>query len=249
MSISSLVTSGYICDPSSVTNVVTVDSEISGVVTDDQCLIGVISEDCEAAPFEILTFNAGVSLAKEIGDSIINPPFTATYVRPPTSAILSDNDGNAPVSVVSTPNAFNAPYTYLKTGNNESVTWTLTADDGTGPDTAVRTATWRPLVFVGVSANAGPYTEVEIEALTGNLQANATFSGQLSPSTEYIVYAFPTSYGPKTPGDFEIGNFGPGDMSQVQTLSITNGFGVTQSYDIWRSDNILNFPNLDFTVS
>ena len=242
MGVSGIVTGGTIVDPSTVTVEICVQKQISGTIAADPNLTGVIIEDCAAPLFSITSFSALSPTGLEIGDSSITPSFNASYNRTPKSAVLTDDDGTPAKDVLATPLAFNSDGTFIKTVNNGSVTFTLTAADGGTPATSQEVFTWRPLIFTGITANAGPYTEADVEALvTQSLSGNSAFSGTLSPVNQYIVHAYPASYGALLPTNFEIGSFGPGDMTEVQTaLSITNAFGVTQDYRVARSDNLID---------
>ena len=242
MGVSGIVTGGTIVDPSTVTVEICVQEQVSGVIAADPNLVGTIIEDCAAPGFDITAFSSLVVSLLDMGDSAATPPFTASYNRSPTSAVLTDDDGTPAKDVTATPLSFSSDGTFTKTVNNATVTFTLTASDAAGPDTGQVVFTWRPLVFTGITANAGPYTEADIEALvTQNLSGSAAFSGTIAPVNQYIVHAYPATYGPLLPTNFEIGSFGPGDMTEVQVaLSITNAFGNTQDYRVARSDNLID---------
>jgi len=254
MSISGIITGGMVADPTTVTVEICVQEQISGVIAADPNLIGTIIEDCAAPAFDITAFSALVASLLEVGDSSVTPSFNAAYNRSPDSAILTDNDGTPAKDVTATPLSFSSDGTFTKTANNASVTFTLTASQAGSPDTGQIVFTWRPLVFTGITANAGPYTEADIEALlTQGLSASAAFSGTTAPVNQYIVHAYPDGYGPLLPTNFEIGSFGPGDMTEVQVgLSVTNAFGNIQNYRVARSDNLIDTTitgPLAFTVT
>ena len=254
MGVSGIVTGGTIVDPSTVTVEVCVQEQLTGVIAADPNLVGTIIEDCAAPAFDITSFSSLSGSSFEIGDSIATPSFAAAYNRTPDSAVLTDNDGTPAKDVTATPTSFSSDGTFSKTANNASVIFTLTASQAGSPDTAQITFTWRPLVFTGLTANPGPYTEADIEALiTQNLASSAAYTGTVAPVNQYSVHAYPATYGPLLPTNFEIGSFGPGDMTEVQVaLSITNGFAVTQDYRVARSDNLIDTTitgPLAFTVT
>ena len=254
MSISGITTGGIICDPSSVTISVTVEAQLAGTIQAQETLTGIITEDCAAAAFDVLTFAALPATSLEVGDTVATPSFSATYNRTPTNADLTDDDGSPSRDVTATPAAFNSDGTFSKTANNSSVTFTLTADDGDAPDSSLVVFTWRPRIFTGITNLPGPYSEAEVEALiTQGLSSSAAFSGSMSPVTQYIVHAYPDPYGPLLPTNFQIGDFGPGDMTEIQTgLAITNAFGSTQNYRVARSDNLIDTTitgPISFTVT
>lgn len=179
----------------------------------------------------------------EVGHGVVHPAFTASYVGGSVaSAILTDTDGNTPQNVTSTPTSFSSVNTYVKTVNNDGVTFTLscTATDSE-TDTSQVSYVWQPLVFWGVAA-AGTYNEAFIEALTNSaLAGSRSRSFTLNPgATEYIFYGFPTSYGTPT---FTVGGFS-GGFSLAATANVVNGYGVTENYSLYKSDN----PNLGSTT-
>ena len=201
--------------------------------------------------FEITAFVRGFSSPLEVGENVVTPSFTAAYSNAPTTALLDDSLANPTDDVSGTPAAFSSTHTYVQVVPGGTVVWTLTADDGGAPDTRQVSAIWYPGVFTGLTASPGPYSEAEIEALTKRLLPSSQL-GQiiLTPINQYIVHAYPDSFGPRVPTDFQIGTVGPGDMTQIQTgLSITNPFGTTLPYSVARSDFLLNSPGgIEFEV-
>ena len=202
--------------------------------------------------FDVETFDISGPPILELGETIVAPSFSATYNRVPTLVELGDDYGNPVQDVTSSPAAFSSVNNYVKSSPGDSVTWTNTAGDASSSDSEQATRTWQPLIYTGILAGAGPYTEADIESLSVQaLGASAAVSTNMSPVNQYIVHAYPDSYGPKASSDFEIGNTGPGDVAEVQSgLSITNANGVTIGYRVARSDNLLNAPSgVDFTVT
>lgn len=94
------------------------------------------------------------------------------------------------------------------------------------------------VLYTGVTVNAGPYIEADILGL-GNTQ-NGTSAGiniSLAPINQYVVHAWPASFGSLTSDDFTLGTLGfPGDMLQVQSGLSVNGV----PYNIGRSDFLLD---------
>lgn len=171
----------------------------------------------------------------EVGATVATPAFTASYVDgPPTTATLTDNDGNAAQNVVSTPSSFASAYSFTKTANNASVTFTLAATKGVESDSAQASYAWRPRVYWGVGVD-GLTTESHIEALANNaLASSRSRSFTLAPgSGEHMYYAFPSSYGTPT---FTVGGF-EGGFDLVGTVSVTNANGVAQNYLLYKSTN------------
>lgn len=178
----------------------------------------------------------------EVGQQVVTPSFTASYVGgTPNAVTLTDSDGNTPQNVSGTPNAFSSAYSFTKTANSASVSFTLAATSGSESDTSVTSYTWLPRVFYGVGVD-GLATEADIEALASSaLASSRARTISVSPGAgEYIYYGFPSSFGTPT---FTVGGFS-GGFSLAATANVTNGYGVTQTYSLWKSDN----PNLGSTT-
>ncbi|CAB4127319.1 hypothetical protein UFOVP75_137 [uncultured Caudovirales phage] len=186
-------------------------------------------------PTFAITAFAGTA-SREIGQSLVTPAFTATYNRTPSTAALTDNAGSASKDVSSTPTSFASLGTFTKSGNNQTVTFTLTASDGTDPSVSANvTTTWLPKVFFGNAADTSSATSGFITALPSNALASSrarSFTATAG-TTDHLYYAIPSSYG--TPV-FTVGGFA-GGFSLVGTVSVTNGFSVSQNYDLWKSDS------------
>jgi len=191
--------------------------------------------------FDILTFTSGTTVFA-VGDSSCNPAFTATYVYSVTSASVIDNQGNASAALTPPATSFNYNNSYTKTANNSTVLFTLTANDGTGDVTENRYFYWRPLVFWGVDSTPAS-TEVFIESLSETAldnNRNRTFT-ITAGAGEYICFAYPNSYGVAS---FTVGGFEGGFTLLSDSISVTNAYGVTQDYRLYRSDN----PSLGSTT-
>lgn len=184
-------------------------------------------------------FNASLSGGGtlEVGQSVVNPAFTASYAGgPATSATITDNDGNPALTLSSPFTAGTMPNTYAKTANNAAVSFTLSAYKGAVNDTAQASYAWRPRCYYGVSSNASGNNEAFIEALASS-QLQSSRSASLSVNAgpgEYIYYAYPTAYGAAT---FTVGGFEGGFNLVSTTISVTNAYGVTQNYTLYRSTN------------
>lgn len=208
-----------------------------------------IREEVEPAAFEILSFD-GPAAVREIGDELVEPAFTASYNRPPSEATLSDDDGNPSEDVSATPEAFASSNTYVKTTPNEGVTFTLEAGDVAGEDSEEIAVAWRARTWVGWTTDPGPYDEAKILALNelaSPIQANALFDATLAPTNApggaYLVCAYHDVFNGAVPTDFEIGSFGNGDVTEVQTGEpITIPGGGTAPYSIARSDFAIEAP-------
>jgi hypothetical protein len=97
---------------------------------------------------------------------------------------------------------------------------------------------WQFRVFFGNDANAGPLNETQVEALANNpLQSG--FSGEyFFPGGNYKYLAFPVSWGtPSTFTDKVTSLSVPMEASYL--VNLTNAFGVSEDYNIYRTTNIL----------
>lgn len=181
---------------------------------------------------------AAVAAVLEVGATAATPAFTASYNRLPlNSAILKDDEGSADKDVTSTPTAFSSDETYAKTANNDSVQFTLEAKENAAdtPVTRNTTIAWQPRTYWGVGPD-GLSSEADIEglansALDNNRQRTFTVT---AGATEHIYYAYPASYGAAT---FFVGGFEGGFVLVSDSISVTNAFGVTQNYRLYKSIN------------
>lgn len=181
-------------------------------------------------------FNASLSSGGtlEIGALLVNPAFTASYTGgAPTSAQLSDTNGNPPVNLVTPFTSVVDPHTFTKTVNNATVTFTLSATKGAVTKTPSVQYVWRPRVYWGIGALAAPDSAF-VNALAHSVLASARQRTlTMSPVANRMYYAIPIGYGMPT---FTIGPF-TGGWSLLATVAVTNAYSVSQSYDVWVTDN------------
>src|SRR5579872_755447 len=95
-----------------------------------QAMPGDTTLDQIPSGYSITSF-AGPSSPVEVGASIVNPSFTATYVRPAASSTINDGSGAVAITLPATSFAYNAgglpAETYTSSTINHVQTWTLTA--------------------------------------------------------------------------------------------------------------------------
>jgi hypothetical protein len=184
-------------------------------------------------PPSIESFSTSVTLA-EVGQSFINPNFTATYSEAPTSASLKDNLFNISASL-SNVNSFNSTHTFtLNSPGN--VIFTLTANYST-PLTASISITWGERLFYGHQTSFTSVSSLQSNNLTTSPQGSYTVDAALG---EYIYFAIPSDFATPT---FSVNGF-YGGFSLVTTATNTNTFGITTNYNIYRSD----YPSLGNTT-
>ena len=185
-------------------------------------------------PTYTITLSGGTLV--EVSQTVTTPGFTATYNRTPSTAVLTDSEGNAPKNVIGTPTSFNSNFNFTKNTFGATVTFTLTSTDGYGVSkTATTTYTWAQKTYHGVGP-AGQTGEAFIESLTGVLDTNIGFSfTDNAGPTQKIYYASRAAYGTPT---FTVGGFSGGFTLVSNSISVTNAFGFTENYQLWESDNL-----------
>lgn len=195
-----------------------------------------LTEDMILPGFAILSFAVSPTV-KEIGDSAINPSFTAAYVR--SVAIATLDDGGGPVLLTLPATSFIKAATYMKTGVNASQSFVLAASEAGGSLTTASCAiAWRPLVFFGVAVVPGVYDEAFIEGLASNALAPSRqrVIPYNAPAGQKLYYCYPDSYGGVPTNFIDVATGFAAGFSKVATVSVTNSFGVTVTYAIWESD-------------
>lgn len=211
---------------------------IAGTIEEIETITGVIRL-CEATVSEgaITAFALGTAIV-EVGATVANPSFTASYDGAVSSALLDDDEGSAQKDVTSTPTAFSSDETYQKTVNNDEVAFTLSAIADGIPDSEIARLSWRSRTFAGVDTG-GLLTEAQIEALSDSVLDNdfrRTFTVNAPGSSDYIWYCFPQSFDPSDLAVFQVGIL-PGGFTKQGVVSVTNPNGITQDYACWRSNN------------
>jgi hypothetical protein len=189
--------------------------------------------------FSIASFSDGLSSTIEIGTGAYRSTGTITFAAsynngPPIGSTITLSGWSALAMsspFTSTKNVVNLDYPSV----GGTRVFTLTSQKGATTATSNITHTFTNRRWYGVSTVSSGFTESNVEALASfdltNSKAN-TFS--VSPTTgEYIVYAYPTRLGTAT---FTVGGF-EGGFNSPETVSITNGFGFTENYYVYRSIN------------
>lgn len=191
-------------------------------------------------PGFVVSFSMSPSGPFETGESVVAPTFSigATGGTIASYSVL-DDDGNAAIVDPAT----TMPYTYVKTANNDSVTFTATTTSTTGVIKAPQDSfLWQPRVYHG-SAVAGTLDETFIE----NLALASDGDDPLRPSRNLTIsyngtasennyYAFPTAYGGSPLFKDSVTGFDAGFSQVASSVSVTNGNGVTQTYEVWASN-------------
>jgi hypothetical protein len=179
----------------------------------------------------------------EVGQSLVNPTFSASYNQLPDSATLTDNAGNPPIALVSPFTAVTSPHTFTKTTIGQSVTWTDTATkSGAGTAAASVSASWGALNYYGAANDPGVITEAFVESLTTSVLSTSRIISNFTQTVsgeEYLWYCYPTSEGVAILYDNSTG-FQIDTTVETTTLVVTNSFGVTVNYTVMRSTFQIN---------
>jgi hypothetical protein len=192
--------------------------------------------------FQISGFSlAGGSLI-EVGDTLTNPAFTASYSLTPDSVTIVDNQGGSIVSLSSPFTSFFYTGSYTESTYNATVSFTLSATEGESTDNSNVTKRWVQRVFWGVGVD-GLSSEADIEGLSNNaLATSRSRNFTLNPGVgEHIYYAYRSAFGDAT---FTVGGFEGGFELVSDSISVTNAFGFTENYRLYKSTN----PNLGSTT-
>lgn len=224
----------------------------------------IINQDQISPGFSIASFtktapNPGTLLYRR-GDTLSAIAVAAAYVSgPPISAnIVNILTGAAGVSDVDPgawvgptgPNFDSASHAGSVKRNGTDLgaepKWTieLTAT-GTAVDVENIVITWTRDVYYGVGA-AGLTSEAQIKSLPSNtLSTTRTRNITVSPSNQKVYYAYPKAYGTAT---FMLNGF-PAAFNAPFELAITNVNGLTFTYYVYESTNLLTGTSLVFVVT
>jgi len=192
--------------------------------------------------FGVSGFNlASLSQSQEVGDTVTDPALNASYTGAPDTAEVVDDQGNPALDVSATPNNFTYSHAYTKTANNAAVLLTLSAVKGAESGSRNLSVYWRPRGYWGIGP-AGINTQTGIKSLANQplMASRALAFSAVAGGAQYIYFAVPVSYGPVT---FFVDGWEGGFEAPI-VVPVTNDFGVTQNYNLYRSTN----PNLGSTA-
>jgi hypothetical protein len=222
-----------------VSDLITLLSGLSGCGTAGNVLSPAGSNCIPTSPFSIISFTGGSTV--EIGQTVVNPNFVASYTTTPSSAAITNTDS------ISSPTNLTTPYTTGSvTGSfvhttQTSTTFTLTAVGAT-TQTATTSISWLPRSFGGVGA-AGATSSVTASGTTAVLSNSAVLAnaGISSSGTG--------AYGPYSPSAQKIYIFTVGSshtftssgftfpFNSPTAVTFTNQYGSTVSMYLYESTN------------
>ena len=110
-----------------------------------------------AAAFLITSFVGEQTV--ELGTSIVNPPFSATYSTLPASAQITNTEGISSPTVLTTPFTSGSVIGTFTHSTTTTTVFTLSATQGT-TQTAAQPISWEPAIFGGPGAAGarGPWS-------------------------------------------------------------------------------------------
>ena len=205
------------------------------------------------AGFSVNSFNGGST--NEVGATVINPSFSASYSSTPLIVNVTNTDG------ISSPTSINAPYTsFTVTGSFShstptSVVFTLIANNGTVSRSSTTNMNFYERSFGGVGpagatgalASGTSATLTGVVGLLGNLGLFSNIIGSsfgpLSPNNEKIYVLVPHT---AVPHGFIDQNSFQFVFNAPTTFTFVNVNSVFLSMDLYESTNLLSSP---FTIT
>jgi len=207
-----------------------------------------ITEDLVVSILSIASFGP-TTPAVEVGVTVTNPSFAATYnLGPPITLALLKDSSPGPGTYESPPPSppgatFSATGIWQKLNTNEFVRFQLAADAGDTPDTALVDIAWQRFFYYGKGTSV-----VADEAGIKSLDAAPPGGRALAPgcaytfvmtglSSEYAYFAYPTSAGALTGLHDNVAGFDI-DFTLVGTataVATENGAGTTTNYYLYRT--------------
>jgi len=176
----------------------------------------------------VKTFSWGTSNSANVAPNTI-------LIRDVTNAVVLGsaltNDGSEDLDVLGP---------IVKTTSTSHL-YRIEGEDTQGGTFQINTSVvWQWRRYYGKDASAGPLNETQVEALPNNGLASG-FSGNYSfpAGAGYANFAFPVAWGTATTFKDTSTNLDVA-MEPLYTIMITNAEGITQTYNIHRSTNLLN---------
>lgn len=202
--------------------------------------------------FAISSFAGGSTV--EVGATVTNPAFTASYSSAPASAQITNTDGTDSPKILTTPFTSGTVTGAFTKSTVATVTFTLTAIGAT-TKTATQAIAFLPRSFFGIagagatSATASGSTAVLV-GTSGTLSNNGLASsvvntsfGPLSPTNQKIYFLCIHT---TTAHTFKDQNGFGFAFNAPTTFSFTNQNGAVLSYDLYESTNLLS---TSFTIT
>lgn len=175
----------------------------------------------------------------QVGATVANPLFAASYNQPASSASLTDSEGNNDILALPAL-SFISPHSFTKNVFGQSVSFTLHAASPLGAAVAGASIVWGENVYYGaaVDPGGGGYNEAFIESLTPALRLGAGGGYPIVAVAGASTFFCALTVLGLTTANFFVGGF-QFDCSRVATaVNVTNANGVVEQYDVFRSTNV-----------
>lgn len=184
--------------------------------------------------FAITGFGCSVNVL-ELGQAAINPILSGSYNSALSSARYKDSVNNNWISIASPYNSWVSPYTFRQ-NIQSGVSFTLEAHASDGTiKTASTSISWYPRKYYGSSSDNPNHATLVLSLSNSQLSGGKTGSFTVNClDGQYIFFAIPSSFGVPT---FFVGGFEGGFFKVDGNIQVTNAYGITISYDLYRSDN------------
>jgi hypothetical protein len=197
-----------------------------------------------ATAFSITSFTGGSTV--ELGYSVVNPSFAATYSVTPASANITNTESiSSPTNLVTPFTSGTITGTFVHT-SVETTTFTLAATQGT-TQTATQTISWQPSIFGG-AGTAGATSTVTASGTTAVLS-----NSNVLPRTQLGAETVGETFGPYSPSGQVIyllltggshtftdaGTGFPMAFNAPLTVTFLNANSVTLTMYLYQSTNSL----------
>ena len=191
--------------------------------------------DLTYVPIAITKFENDVNNV-EIGSTVETINFTWAVTKTPLTLMINEE----PLPEVSA-----TSYTLTDQSIVEDTIFTLKATDKSGEVSAETSINFMNGLYYGVAVMASEFDSAFVLSLDKELKENLSVSFAVNAEADqYIYFAAPASYGEAT---FTVGGF-DGGFTKVSTIDFTNASNYTESYNIYRSDN-MNLGNTTVKIS
>jgi len=175
-------------------------------------------------PLQLSSFTNNVNTLEQ-GSSTSNVVLNWAYNKAVTSQSINQGIGSLPI----------AQRTVTDTGTFSTTrTYSLSATDGTTSDGGNTSVTFMQKRYWGVSVNTS-LNDAQIIALSSEFSSSKSQSRIITAASEYIYFAYPASFGTAS---FTVNGL-PNTAWTLVTRAFVNASGYSESYNIYRSDNLL----------
>ncbi len=189
---------------------------------------------------------SGQATTLEIGDSITTGSKSFTWgisnssnVTPNTLDIAGEPGNIVTNTSITSPYPYNLTSPITKTTVGSTSTFTISATNTKSSTfSSSFTVTWKAKLYVGKNTGT-TINEAGAEALTASLGGVPTGPKSFSAGAGYIYYVYPATFADINTMKDQATNLDV-PYTQLSDISITNSFGTTTTYKVFRTLNQLN---------